>query len=340
MNVQVKKKKPKPSKVFNTYWKFAAKRQEIFFNKIDGKSFPWTDDCVLSKHKFTNAYRASDRASQFLIKNVIYKGDQTFDEVFFRTILFKTFNKIETWILLCSEIGDLTIKNFNFKIFSKILHEARSVGEKLYSGAYIMTSGKSIFGYEKKFQNHLKLLEMMITNKISERVLDSKSFADVFHLLRTCPTIGEFLAYQYAIDLNYSASLNFSEMDFVMPGPGAKDGIRKCFADYGDYSEIDIIRFVTEQQDKEFKRLGIEFKTLWGRKLQLIDIQNLFCEVDKYSRVIHPEVDGLSGRKRIKQLYIPNKEKFDYWYPPKWGINSKIEKENGTRKKRIHQSLQ
>ena len=38
-----------------------------------------------------------------------------------------------------------------------------------------------------------------------------------------------FLAYQYLIDLNYAAGLGFSEMDFVVPGPGARDGIRKCF---------------------------------------------------------------------------------------------------------------
>jgi hypothetical protein len=32
-------------------------------------------------------------------------------------------------------------------------------------------------------------------------------------------------------DLNYSGLTDFSEMEFVMPDPGAKDGIRKCFRD-------------------------------------------------------------------------------------------------------------
>ena len=39
-------------------------------------------------------------------------------------------------------------------------------------------------------------------------------------------------------------------MDFVVPGPGARDGIRKCFIDYGGYSENDIIKYVTEIQEK------------------------------------------------------------------------------------------
>ena len=38
-------------------------------------------------------------------------------------------------------------------------------------------------------------------------------------------------------DLNYTTVLDLSEMEFVMPGPGARSGIRKCFADPGDYDE-------------------------------------------------------------------------------------------------------
>ena len=82
--------------VYDAYWQFAVKRQEVFFRKLEGNRHPWTDDPTIARHKFTNAYRASDRVSQFLIRNVIYEGDQSPEEVFFRTILFKLFNKIET----------------------------------------------------------------------------------------------------------------------------------------------------------------------------------------------------------------------------------------------------
>ena len=61
----------------------------------------------------------------------------------------------------------------------------------------------------------------------------------------------------------------------------------------------DAFRFAVSESD----RLGLEFRSLWGRRLQLIDCQNLFCEVDKYARVRHPEVVGVSGRTRIKQKY-------------------------------------
>ena len=145
-----------------------------------------------------------------------------------------------------------------------------------------------------------------------------------FDLLRSYPTIGDFLAYQFVTDVNYSELTHFSEMDFVVPGPGARDGIRKCFTDLGGLNEPEIIRFMVDRQEKEFHRLGLEFRSLWGRPLQLIDCQNLFCEVDKYARVTHPDVAGLSGRTRIKQRFLPNETPIQYWYPPKWDLNEAV----------------
>lgn len=321
-----KKIVPKPSVVFDTYWKFAAERQNIFFNKLHNRE-NITQDPILLKHKFTNAYRASDRVSQFLIREVIYgKGDFTPGDVIFRIILFKIFNKITTWKLLEHEMGAITAKKFDFKNYSHVLSEARDAKESIYSGAYIMTSGKSIFGHIFKHDNHLQMLEKFILNgKFVDNVKSCKSLEKLFYMLRELPTIGSFLAYQYAIDINYSELTDFSEMDFVVAGPGARDGIKKCFKSFGEYSETDIIHWVTDNQEREFERLDLNFRNLWGRRLQLIDCQNLFCETDKYARVAHPEVTGLSERTRIKQIYKKNDAAIKYWFPPKWGINEELE---------------
>ncbi len=187
-----------------------------------------------------------------------------------------------------------------------------------------MTSGKSAFGHSKKYKNHLKLIEFMMSTDLPNKVMSSKSMKDLFDLLKEYPTLGNFLAYQYCIDLNYSELTDFSEMDFVVPGPGAKDGIKKCFTDVNGYSESDIIKYMCDIQQREFDRLEIDFQSLWGRPLQLIDAQNLFCEVDKYSRVVHPSIQGISGRTRIKQVFKKSEEKISFWYPPKWGINDLI----------------
>jgi hypothetical protein len=142
-----------------------------------------------------------------------------------------------------------------------------------------------------------------------------------FEVLRGYQAIGDFLAYQYLIDLNYSTILDYSEMEFVVPGPGARDGIRKCFGPAANGIESDIIRYMADHQKGHFDRLGLSFSDLRGRPLQLIDCQNLFCEVDKYARIAHPEIAGRSGRSRIKQLFRPLAEPIHSWFPPKWGIN-------------------
>ena len=61
-----------PTPVFESYWHLAAERQRIFFRRLSGAAAPWTSDPVLRAHRFTNAYRASDRVSQYLINRVIY----------------------------------------------------------------------------------------------------------------------------------------------------------------------------------------------------------------------------------------------------------------------------
>jgi hypothetical protein len=78
---------------------------------------------------------------------------------------------------------------------------------------------------------------------------------------------------------------------------------------------------MADSQDEHFARLGVRFNGLRGRRLQLIDCQNLFCEVDKYARVAHPGVAGISGRSRIKQRYTCLPQSLSAWFPPKWGIN-------------------
>jgi alpha-glutamyl/putrescinyl thymine pyrophosphorylase clade 1 len=315
------------TEVYDSYWRFAAERQQIFFRRMADAMQPWTIDPILTTYKFTNAYRASDRVSQYLIKNVIYRDDLPNDpqEVVFRILLFKIFNKIETWQMLERKLGQLTFSSYSFGSYDKILSDAMSSGIRIYSAAYIMPPGGTTFGQKFKHQNHLKLLELMMKNELPARLADSRSMQQGFELLLTYPTIGDFLAYQYITDINYSPVTDFSEMDFVVPGPGARDGLRKCFIDTGGLTDPELIRLVSDRQEKEFERLELEFPSLWGRRLQLIDCQNLFCEVDKYARVAHPEIIGVTGRSRIKQKFSSTKNRLDVWYPPKWDINKNID---------------
>jgi len=308
----------KATPVYDTYWRFAAKRQDLFMRRVTGMPGPWTNDPVLACYRFTNVYRAADRVSQYLIRHVIYEGPQTEDEIFFRVILFKIFNRIETWKTLLSEVGSLSWRGFDFQRYAHVLDDMLIRGERIYSAAYIMPSPN--LGNPRKHRNHLALLEHMMRSGAATRVAQARSLQEMFEILRGYPSLGDFLAFQFAIDLNYSVLTNFSEMEFVVAGPGARNGIRKCFQDTGGLSDCEIIRTMAARAQQEFERLGLVFQTLWGRELQLIDCQNLFCEVDKYARIVHPTIKGKSGRSRIKQRFTQKPESLPQWYPPKWGL--------------------
>lgn len=316
----------KPTAVYDTYWRFAYERQRIFFARARGAQWPWTTDSVLREYKFTNTYRAADRVSQFLIKEVIYRGDASPDEVFFRTLLFKVFNRIDTWELLGRSLGEISYRDYSFKRYNQVLDAAMSRGERVYSAAYIMPSGGAKSPGGRKHAMHLRLIEKMMKDELPKKIGAAKSMAKAFELLRAYPTIGDFLAYQYVTDINYSPLTSFSEMEFVVPGPGAFSGVHKCFSDLGGLTEAELIKVVTERQQEEFQRLGLKFESLWGRPLQLIDCQNVFCEVDKYARVRHPEFSGASGRTRIKQRFTAKPLPIALWFPPKWGLNELIAK--------------
>lgn len=320
--VNVSRRPPTPSRVFASYWRFAALRQDIYHRRVRGEPGPWTTDPVLSAHRFTNAYRAADRVSQYMIRNVAYDGDQHPEEVVFRVLLFKLFNRIETWELLSGTVGPLTARDFDVEIFDKVMSEAFARGDRLYSAAYIMPT--AIPGLARKHRSHLELLRQMLDDRLADRLSATGSMGTAYDVLLEYRGIGPFLAYQLVTDLNYTSVLDFSEMDFVVPGPGARSGIRKCFTHPGDYGEVDVIRFMADSQEQEFERLGLHFETLWGRPLQLIDCQNLFCEVDKYARVMHPDVEGIGTRSRIKQRFRPTASPVDVWFPPKWGINNQL----------------
>ena len=325
-----------PSLVFESYWRFAAERHLVYERRLLGLPAPWTSDPVLCAYRFTNVFRAADRVSQYLIRDVIYQGNQaappqqrrseraetagrSVEDVVFRILLFKLFNKIETWQLLLREFGEVSLKTFDVDIADRLLGDARARGQRIYSNAYIVPPISGSDGV--KHRGHLRLVAAMIDDDLPCRIRDSDTMEQIYLLLRSYPGIGNFLAYQFTIDINYSTVTDHDEDDFVVAGPGALDGISKVYpgADLRDATAV--IRRMTEEQQYWLDHYGLTFDGLFGRRLHLIDVQNLFCEISKYARVAHPQIAGVSGRTRIKQAFQPAGPVPAPYFPPKWQLD-------------------
>lgn len=308
-----------PTAVFDSYWYFAAERQRMYLRRVEQNAAPWTNDEILSAYRFTNVYRATDRVSQYLLARVIYDGvkREPVDDVL-RILLFKFFNRVDTWRLLTDELGDITASSFSALHGGSVLDEAMARGTRVYSAAYIVPPVPGTVG--RKHRGHLELLAAQLNSGNLERLLQAQSLHDLVANLRSWPGLGPFLSYQLAIDLNYSPHLNFDEDDFVLAGPGARDGLSKCFLSARAVSPERLIRRVAEMQQEAFASRGLVFDGLWGRPMKLIDVQNVFCEISKYARAAHPDVRGMSGRTRIKQRFTTAGPLPMPTLPPRWQV--------------------
>ena len=323
---------PAPNDSFTWYLYWICERMDIFWRKYSGDRKPWTEDKILQNFKFTNVYRCLDRVSQYLLSHVIYNGKQYEPEdIFFRILLFKHFNKVETWELLEKEFGDITYET-GLENIARFLDDCIDKGIAIYGNAYIINcffyqypEYAHIAGMSKHRAHFLIYEDEIFQNGHLYDFLEAKSLEELFGVFRKMKIYGDFTAQQYAIDLNYSTLFNFDENDFVITGPGSIRGIERTFEDARGCDYVGVIKWVHKNFEELMshfeKETGMEFKPLPNRLPTLIDLQNCFCETDKFLRGMWIETPGVKVKgQRIKHTYLPNKERIEYVFPEKWGV--------------------
>ena len=131
-----------PTVVFDTFWWFAAERLAMYYRRLEESSAPWATDSILAAHRFTNTYRAADRVTQYLMREIHYNPNrpEAPQELFFRTLIFKIFNKIETWEALERKHGPIVWESIDLNGVDQTLTDLLVSGTPVYSAAYIMPS--------------------------------------------------------------------------------------------------------------------------------------------------------------------------------------------------------
>jgi hypothetical protein len=315
-----------------TFWRVAAERQRVYRSRLAGQPPPWTTDPVLTQHRFTNVFRAADRVSQYAINEVIYNPPQGIDvldfpETFLRTMLFKLFNRISTWEALVVEHGTPTLATFDLPAYTATLDRIEANGRSVFTGAYLMIGGKFKLFDLSSHAGFLQEIVLMIETDAPQRVLDSGSSKEVYEVLRDYRGIGEFVAHQLVRDLGYGPSLMLPEDDFIVTGTGSLAGSRLVLGDGVTTSRnvVDGIRMLADRQTELQLELGLEPVTLWGRPLQLVDIEHWLCETFKYIRIRDSD-----GKRRVGRLrpFAPTAAPAlpQPWFPPHWQLNDRIQR--------------
>lgn len=305
------------------YAYYQKERTLIYFKKeIQKMDNPWTDDTILMNYKFTNTRRELDRESKYLIDVIINNADVSYDDKLLNCILFRIINKAQTMTLIGSPLKftEWTNHNLEFdKIRKKLIEKEENDPDYVFfSAAYILggvkgTLGREVAKIEGDIEHNMVMRMVKYVYYLKDDLLNSikksKNQLEVFESLQQFKGFARFIAYQQFVDFTYIAEFPFSENEFVVSGPGCDRGINWICEDKDGLSYDEFMFWFRDniktlcgenkiewEPEKWFHFLNKEDRN-WG----LMQIENSFCEFDKYSRTL------LSG-KRPKQKYkIENK---------------------------------
>lgn len=299
------------------YQQFVIHRQETLINKM---SNPGYISPILGTNKFTNVQRILDRTSQYELKNVIYWGSQELIDVLYRIFVFNQFKTVNFWEFYTQYGQDLAyVDAVNFA--SKYV--AVKGKEPIFTHAYVVP-GK---------QGELKLQTIINRCKHFKRLHSEGAFnscfilrqpiSSIFGTLKNISGIGDFLASQICFDLLWHKSTQ-GWTPLYQLGVGAVRGAYKL----GLISSLKPSKH--EIVDALNLALGVisggGYQYLYANNkpifLNIADVQNTFCEFDKYMRLVSPEVKaGGNSPTRIKAKYKPNLEPINYMVPG-WMVSS------------------
>ena len=120
-------------------------------------------------------------------------------------------------------------------------------------------------------------------DKIGKKIKQAISLEDCFMAIKEIPYVGPFFAWQITADLLELKLIKLPDT-WTELGPGAKHGLEQIFNVKSQSQYLTLSRKLTSIMDLVFKCLGIESKSLLGRKMSLKTVEHALCEFDKYAR--------------------------------------------------------
>ncbi len=290
------------------FWKFLCERQSIWERRfVEKLKPPWTKDTVLSTQRFTNVYRELDPGTKYAIEAILEIDAPKADKIF-NIMIYRLIGRSETH----KELGFQHLDDFNPKSMEKSLFDIKLRGQPPFTAAY-MVSGYSMMGSKDKIINVTRIFSRLRDRfpGFYKKLINTKSSEEAYKIIKENDGFGNFLAYQVLVDLIYPLRaydnkpiLPFSNDDWAIAGPGARKGIKLLINAPSKINELDVMRWLCQNQSSEFERLGIAFPYLKDKsgkpvKISLANIQNCLCEFHKYIKI-------RDGTGRGRRLFSPS----------------------------------
>lgn len=242
------------------YW--ISEREKIRELKEGDAPRPWSDDHVFQWTYFCNVHREDDRVTRWIRKN--YTPAIFGDQYELAIVAARLFN----WPPTLDHIKWSLVPLVHHQLWEG-LTQLQDKGEKIWGGAYLITT------HGRKMP---KIDYCVETLQTAEKILPltGRNLEECWHQLRKIPGIGSFLAAQILADLKNTEGHGLALADdwfsFCAPGPGSLRGLSWFWE-----------KKITESTFHEHIREAADVID-WPDCMQ--DLQNCFCEYDKYCRVL------------------------------------------------------
>lgn len=296
----------------DAFFTYARARYTILLKRRAGQPWPWTDDPVLRKYKFTNVFREDDRTTVWF-RSFVRNPMRNDPSVLLATVLFRWFNR--------TEVGEVIF--FQPTLNGQTPWELfRDTGD---AGA-IRGALRSVFPRGP----YVTAAYMLHSNPGMDKLAGITHYCEQFYKMSACRSIalhwmqqpcsylqvfvewmqqfdgqGPFTAYEVACDLYYTAVLcrAHDANTWANLGPGARRGLNRIHGrTRGGLHPKPWGSPVTEERALEEMRALLEASRLeeywpsgWPR-WDMRTVEHTLCEFDKYCR-------ALNGEGEPKQLY-------------------------------------
>lgn len=252
------------------YW--IKEREEIRIQKEAGYMKPWTTDPIFQKYKFCNVRRMDDRVSRWLMDNW-YKPNFNHKNMVLACVVARHLNKPEALeVMGFPKLWKPTKFLADLKTYQK-------EGGKVFNGAYIIRAAK-----EYKSKLDMVFLQTCKNFEDNPPTINTDSIQETTEILQQYHNIGSFMAGQISADLRWAVEGNWSDACTWAPmGPGSKRGMNRLHGRDLKYN-LKQDQFLDELT-AAIELVKTELSSIADR-LEAIDVQNCFCEFDKYERTL------------------------------------------------------
>lgn len=258
------------------YW--IKEREQIRIRKALGGPQPWTDDPILNTYRFCNVRREDDLGTIWIREN-IREPFADHPNLWFMLCIARQINWSASLAeLIASRTSWPACDEFKFDEMTAVLLNRKANGDKVFTGAY-MISAPPTKGAEKAeyiVRNVLWPLWDYGLGFSPQPSMESIHRQITYHI-----GWGPFMAYQAVIDMRFTKLLSSAPdvATWAAAGPGTLRGLNRI---HGRPIKQPLSQAkALEEMLEIYHNVILQTNVL----MDLSDVPNALCEIDKYLRV-------------------------------------------------------